>query len=41
MLGSVRETSHVSLVSDSEKMKEKERHFQEEAAHLIDLEKGD
>ena len=39
--GSVHEASHVSLISDSEKMKEKERHFQGEAAHSIDLETGE
>ena len=38
---SVRETNQVSLVSDEEKVKEKERHFREEAAYLIDLETGD
>lgn len=36
----VREMSQVSLVSDSEKVKKMERHFQEEAARLIDLETG-
>ncbi len=36
----VREMSQVSLVSYSEKVIEKERHFQDEAAHSFDLETG-